>query len=148
MRRAAATDGGAMAQNPDRNIDVRDLGDLLRRKRSAARLTLREVEGELNHALTASSLSRIENGAVPDSKNVPALASWLGIPLHLIGFTSDPAPEAVDTPDLVEVHLRADRRLEPAAAQALSRLFRHLYDDFASGELTTPEARSEATQEE
>jgi len=121
----------------DRIVDVRDLGELLRKRRSAAKLTLRDVEAQLDHALTASSLSRLENGATADSNHVPVLARWLGIPLELVawpGHASVPTP-GVDTPTVIEVHLRADKNLPPGAGEALAKMFRRLYQDFASGDL-------------
>lgn len=122
---------------PDRIVDVRELGELLRKRRSAAKLTLREVENQLDHALTASSLSRLENGATADSKNVSTLAEWLGIPLELIAWPGHSiAPAAgIDTPTVIEVHLRADKNLPPGAGEALAKMFRRLYQDFASGDL-------------
>jgi transcriptional regulator with XRE-family HTH domain len=117
-------------------IDVRDLGEQLRRRRAAARLTLRQVETELNHVLTASTLSRLENGATPDPANVAPLAAWLGIPLELIAWPGETRDAgAIDLPTAVEVHLRADKNLRPEAAEALAMVFRRLYQDFASGEL-------------
>lgn len=44
----------------------------------------------------------------------------------------------MDTPSAVEVHLRADRNLDPSAAEALAAMFRHLYEGVASGKLTVP----------
>jgi hypothetical protein len=89
---------------------------------------------EMDNALTASTLQRLEKGAVPEPKNVPVLARWLQIPVEMVtwpGDAGDSAPESV--PDMVEVHLRADKNLTHDKAIALSRMFRLLYDDLASG---------------
>jgi transcriptional regulator with XRE-family HTH domain len=115
-------------------VDVRDLGQLLHQRRSAANKSLRQVMEEMDNALTASTLQRLEKGAVPEPKNVPVLARWLQIPVEMVTWPGDMgegAPESV--PDMVEVHLRADKNLTHDKALALSRMFRLLYDDLASG---------------
>jgi transcriptional regulator with XRE-family HTH domain len=118
-------------------VDVSDLGRLLLRRRRAHEWSLRDVADQLGGAMTASSLSRIERGAIPDSKNVPILAKWLELPLDRIGWPGEAhSEEDLATPDVVEVHLRADRNLEPAAAEVLSTMFRHLYESVASGTFT------------
>ena len=117
-------------------IDVRELGELLKRHRAAARLTLRQVEDQLDHVLTASTLSRLENGASPEPTNVKPLADRLGIPLEMIAWPGEiSSSEDVDLPKTIEVHLRADKKLRPEAAEALAMVFRRLYEDFASGEV-------------
>lgn len=129
-----------MAEDRPGLVDVADLGRRLQRRRGAHGWSLRDVEEQLGGAITASSLSRIERGAIPDPKNVPLLAKWLELPIELIGWPGQISSDAKDlnTPDVVEVHLRADRNLEPAAAEALSMMFRHLYEGVASGKLTVP----------
>jgi hypothetical protein len=116
-------------------VDIRDLGQLLHQRRSAANKSLRQVMGEMDNALTASTLQRIEKGAVPEPKNVPVLARWLQIPVEMVTWPGDVAGEGIpaSVPDMVEVHLRADKNLAHEKAMALSRMFRLLYDDLASG---------------
>ena len=125
-----------------RQVGLEEFGDLIKRKRDADRLTLRDLEAQLNHAITASSLSRIEHGAVPEARNVPRLAHWLGIPLEQVAWpeTRD-AVKAVDTPSAVEVHLRADRNLDPKVAQALADMFRKLYESASEGGLVATKDR-------
>ena len=126
-------------------VDVADLGRLLRRRRTALALSLRDVEAQLDGAMTASSLSRLEHGAVPDAKNVPALAKWLELPLDRIGWPGEEAQDQeLPVPDVVEVHLRADRNLDPQAAEVLSTMFRHLYESVAGGTFPIPEQRSKS----
>jgi transcriptional regulator with XRE-family HTH domain len=121
-------------------VDVADLGELVRRRRAAERLTLRQVEEQLHGAITASSLSRLEHGAIPHPKNVPALAAWLELPVELIAWPGQAHQQAttLDTPTVVEIHLRADRNLESGAAATLSAVFRHLYEGLAEGKFTVP----------
>jgi transcriptional regulator with XRE-family HTH domain len=125
------------SQRPEM-VDVRNLGERIRRRRLVENLSLRDVEEQMGGVLTASSLSRIERGALPDAKNVPVLARWLELPLELVGWPGEVGQQSdqLGTPDVVEVHLRADRNLDPAAAEALSQMFRHLYEGVASGKLS------------
>lgn len=129
-----------MAEGKPDLVDVADLGRLVQRRRKAHDWSLRDVEQQLEGAMTASSLSRIERGAIPDSKNVPVLAKWLELPLDRIGWPGETSGDSSDlaVPDVVEVHLRADRNLDPAAAEVLSTMFRHLYESVASGTFTVP----------
>jgi transcriptional regulator with XRE-family HTH domain len=118
-------------------VDVRELGELLRARRTASGLTLRQLQAELENVLTASALSRIENGAVPEARNVQPIARWLRIPMSQIAWPGQmtSAQVAQSTPDAVEVHLRADKNLKPEAADALARMFRLLYDDIVHGRI-------------
>jgi len=126
---------------PDRIVSVEELGSLLKRKRIAEGLTLREVEAQMERALTASSLSRLENGATPDVGHVAVIATWLQIPLSLIAWPGEnPDAKEVDTPTAVEVHLRADKNLQPAEADALARMFRLLYRDYTAGNVPVESA--------
>lgn len=121
-------------------VPVADLGKHLQAKRRAQRQSLRDVAMQMEHRLTPSSLSRIEHGAIPDASNVPVLAEWLGLQLSQIGWPgeSEQSGEAWETPQLVEVHLRADRRLAPDTADALARMFALLYDAAVSGSVEVP----------
>ena len=118
-------------------VDVGELGDLLRARRAASGLTLRQLQAELGNALTASALSRIENGATPEPRNVPVIARWLEIPIAQIVWPGQPTAtsEGRSTPEVVEVHLRADKKLSPIAAEVLARTFRVLYDDIVAGKI-------------
>ena len=86
--------------------------------------------------VSIATLSRIERGdaANIESKTLVAIANWLKISLDSIS----PAPARMhvgkSTPDVVELHLRADKNLKPTTATALSNAFRMLYDQFAAEE--------------
>ncbi len=91
--------------------------------------------------LSPSTLSRLERGvssSLPDADTLTKLAAWLNISVaHLLSEDAQEAGQAspeLTTPEVVEVHLRADKRLSPKTAQALSRMFKILYDQFAEGE--------------
>ena len=115
-------------------IDVDWLGARLRRIRKKRELTLQGVSNQTG--ITVATLSRIERGA---SKNLKAstllvLSEWMGISVRK--FADSPkgvvsrkhVPE--ETPDIVELHLRADKNLTKETAKALSNLFRTAYEHY------------------
>ena len=89
--------------------------------------------------MSASTLSRIENGTGrPDADNIARLTQWLDMPVDRImgrGTESDVEPVVYypheATPEIVEAHLRADKKLSPETANALSELFRVAYNQFS-----------------
>lgn len=95
--------------------------------------------------LSPSTLSRLERGvssSLPDADTLTKLAAWLNVSVaHLLSEeaqeTAQVTPE-LTTPEVVEVHLRADKRLSPKTAQALARMFRLLYEQFAEAEGRAP----------
>ena len=123
-------------------INTAELGSAIRRRRKQRGLSLRDVADETG--VSASTLSRIENGTgKPDADNIARLAAWLDMPIervlhHGARATNDPKPVVYypheSTPEIVEAHLRADRRLTPQTAKALSELFRVAYAQFSATE--------------
>jgi len=120
----------------ERLIKVAELGHYLRKKRERDGLSLRDAARDTG--ISAATLSRIENeNGIPDSANLARLAEWLNIPLErIMGGTSPSANQVVlrkgeSTPDVVEVHLRADKNLTPETAKALSEMFRLAYNQFS-----------------
>src|SRR5205823_969178 len=106
---------------------------LIKAKRREGGIGLRVAAQE--SGLSASTLSRLERGvssSLPDADTLAKLAAWLNMPIG--GLFSDPdgkrdeAGPELSTPEIVEVHLRADKKLSPRTAQALVRMFRILYE--------------------
>lgn len=118
-------------------IDVVRLGRLVRKKREAKNLSLREVAHSTK--LKIPTISRIERGASKDleTPTLIALSKWLGKDWEDFQ-QKQPVPKTKkgkvveDTPDVVEVYLRADKNLDTATAQALSVLFRTAYDQMVA----------------
>ncbi len=120
-------------------VNTEELGRAIRRRRAELGLSLRDVATET--AVSASTLSRIENGTgKPDADNIARLTSWLDVPMERILSGRNPQSEAAKavvyypqepTPEIVEAHLRADRKLTPQTAAALSELFRVAYNQFS-----------------
>jgi len=104
---------------------------LIKAKRREDGIGLRdaaEVSG-----VSASTLSRLERGAataLPDSGTLAKLANWLGLTLSslLSDKEKTKAEPQLTTPEVVEVHLRADKELSPETAKALAQMFKTLYD--------------------
>lgn len=116
------------------SIDVVWLGMQLRRTRKKRGLTLQKVSDETK--ITIATLSRIERGG---SKNLKAstlvtLSDWIGTPAkHLAGRDqpiATPKRSVGETPDIVELHLRADKKLKRETAMALAHLFRTAYEHY------------------
>src|SRR3954464_15658687 len=126
-----------MARSPKSLINTEELGRAIRRRREELSLSLRDVADQTN--VSASTLSRIENGTgKPDADNIARLTGWLDMPVDRVmkmGKKDD--VEAVvyypheATPEIVEAHLRADKKLTPETAKALSELFRVAYQQFS-----------------
>lgn len=136
-----ATDSAPAAKSQDegRMVDVVELGRAVKRERERRKMGLRAVADETG--VSASTLSRIENGTSnPDADNIARLTKWLKMPMErFMGARDDEQQPIVyfpqeATPDIVEVHLRADRNLTPESASALAELFRVAYQQFSRQE--------------
>jgi transcriptional regulator with XRE-family HTH domain len=121
----------------DSLINTIELGRAIKRRREELGLSLRDVADVTS--VSASTLSRIENGTgKPDADNIARLTGWLDMPVdRVMKMKSAEDVEAVvyypheATPEIVEAHLRADKKLTPETANALSELFRVAYQQFS-----------------
>ena len=125
-----------MADRNENFINTVELGRAIKRRREELGLSLRDVADVTN--VSASTLSRIENGTgKPDADNIARLTGWLDMPIDRVMSKSSADVEAVvyypheATPEIVEAHLRADKKLTPETAKALSELFRVAYKQFS-----------------
>ncbi|WP_208300367.1 helix-turn-helix domain-containing protein [Prosthecobacter fusiformis] len=84
---------------------------------------LRSVAQEIGE-ISASTLSRIEQGGVPDLETYLRITKWLGIQTEHQGLSG--AGETA-TPELIEAHFRAEKVLPPDTIQALSDMIRQAY---------------------
>jgi transcriptional regulator with XRE-family HTH domain len=100
----------------------------LRKARSQRRLSLRKAADEVG--VSPATLSRIERQAgVPDLPTLDRLIQWLE--LDRASVLSSEAPTATDTPEAVDVLLRADPKLDPKTARALAAVFRSAYQELS-----------------
>src|SRR3954469_12946492 len=126
-----------MADKNTNFINTVELGRAIKRRREELGLSLRDVADVTN--VSASTLSRIENGTgKPDADNIARLTGWLDMPIDRVmnKQTVDNVEPVIyypheATPEIVEAHLRADKRLTPETAKALSELFRVAYQQFS-----------------
>lgn len=126
-----------MAFKNENFIKTIELGQAIKRRREELGLSLRDVADVTN--VSASTLSRIENGTgKPDADNIARLTNWLDMPIdRVLNRQNENDVEAVvyyphePTPEIVEAHLRADKKLTPETAKALSELFRVAYKQFS-----------------
>ena len=94
---------------------------------------LRATAGEIG-GVSASTLSRIEQGKVPDLDTFLRLCRWLEVSPE--EFTENPPSTVVEDSgqrvDVIAAHLRADRTLDRATARALERMVRLAYEAAAN----------------
>ncbi len=120
-----------------KDFDLAQFGARLREVRSQREMTLRDVSDKIG--VSIQTLSRIERGEANEieSNTLLMLAAWAKLPLELFqthGTTTRPKsiPKGASTPDVVELHLRADKHLKPKTAELLSKMFRAAYTQAAS----------------
>ena len=119
------------------NIDIAYLAERLRATRRERGKTLQDVAAEVG--VSIATLSRIERGETRgvEGDTLLALAKWLKLPPdhlqkpRLQPTSSRVASPAPSTPDVIELHLRADPNLKPATAKALAEMFRIAYEQIA-----------------
>ena len=118
------------------SFDFVRFGERLREVRSKRKLTLKDVHEATG--ISVPTLSRIERGEAKEleSKTLLTLSSWAGVGLALFQRESVPhktrAERDMATPDVVELHLRADKNLDPKTAELLVKMFRAAYNQAAS----------------
>jgi transcriptional regulator with XRE-family HTH domain len=120
------------------NIDLAYLAERLRTARKERKKTLQDVATEV--AVSIATLSRIERGEARgvEAETLLALAKWLDLPADHLGenprlpaLPSGIQASSASTPDVIELHLRADPKLNPDTAKALATMFRIAYEHMA-----------------
>lgn len=112
---------------------LEELGPLLKGRRAKLGLSLREAAE--SSGVPMATLSRIEQGRMPDLATFIRVVEWLGEPpARFFG----PSPKrAESTPEAIAEHLMADQALPPAAAQQIAAIVRNLYQNLASPQRRT-----------
>jgi transcriptional regulator with XRE-family HTH domain len=114
-------------------VDVQKLAAMIRTKRAGRglRLVAKEI-GEVS----ASTLSRLEQGNVPDLETFMRLCHWLGVSADDFRPNQQPTKSMGSTPipEVIEAHLRADRTLPSEAIDALSQMIRFAYKAAEGGQ--------------
>jgi len=118
-------------------IDIHKFAALVRTKRG--KRGLRETAQEIG-GISISTLSRIEQGKIPDIGTFLRICRWLGVSPEQFSSeatpvdTHKPAP-TVSAPEMIVAHLRADRTLDAHTAEALSTMIRLAYEAANQGKL-------------
>jgi transcriptional regulator with XRE-family HTH domain len=96
---------------------------------------LRDIAQEIGD-VSPSTLSRIENGKVPDMDTFLRICDWLQVSSEeFIKETDDQSQIQISTMDRIEGYLRADRELDPETAVALAKLMKAAYKAATEGKL-------------
>lgn len=104
-------------------LDIDELGELIKARRSRDQLSLRKAAEQAE--VSFNTLSRVERGQVPDLQTFHRIVSWLGIdPARFFGPRRT---EFQPTPRIIADHLRHDPNLPPAAAEKIAALVKDLY---------------------
>lgn len=75
--------------------------------------------------ISAATLSRVENGFLPDLQNFRLICRWLGIdPNRILGFASP--GDAGDNAIRASVHFRKEKTTSPETAAALAKMILHV----------------------
>ena len=110
-------------------LNVGELAALLRERRG--KRGLRTIAEEIG-GVSASTLSRIEQGKIPDLDTFVRLCQWLDVsPDRFIPRTTS---KEMSTPEMITAHLRADRALDPKTIEALATMIQLAYDAAKRGE--------------
>lgn len=119
------------------DFDLVRFGERLREVRVKRGLTLKDVSQQID--ISIPTLSRVERGDAKEieSKTLFALCDWAKLPLELFQEQVSPTRKGsirrdIATPDAVELHLRADKNLNPKTAELLVKMFRAAYQQAAS----------------
>lgn len=99
-----------------------ELGAMLKSRRRAKRLTLRDLADEIDVSL--NTLSRVERGYLPDLRNFQRIVDWLEVPAEIF---LEPSRDELTTPEVIARHLRSDQRLTRDAASKIAGLVEDMY---------------------
>ncbi|RZL60263.1 MAG: XRE family transcriptional regulator [Pedobacter sp.] len=99
-------------------LDTIKLAEVLRSKRG--KLGLRAVAAEIGN-VSAPTLSRIEQGKVPDVETFIKICGWLQVPTDFF-ILNDSPHEPISSKDHVVAHLRADRELGKDTIEMLVKM--------------------------
>jgi transcriptional regulator with XRE-family HTH domain len=107
-------------------LNAERLAAMVRAKRG--RKGLRDVAKEIGN-VSASTLSRVEQGKVPDLETFFELCKWLGVsPEQFTGGSPGSENRLESVPEKIEIHLRADRTLPPETIDALVTMVKLAYE--------------------
>ena len=104
-------------------VDIEQLADLFRERRSKDGKSLRQVAAETGVPLT--TLARVESGKLPDLTTFRNIVTWLGIPPDR--FFPTPKIKQETTPDAIARVLQNDPALTEQARDQLAAVVSQMY---------------------
>ena len=105
------------------------LGQLIARKRGEQ--GIRAAAGEIG--ISPATLSRVENGHLPDLENFCRICKWLGVdPNRILGFA--PSAQTATSSVRASVHFRKQKTTSRETASALAKLILHVQRALAAQE--------------
>jgi transcriptional regulator with XRE-family HTH domain len=104
---------------PKPSLDT--LGQLIVEKRGS--MGVRAAAKEIG--VSAATLSRVENGHLPDLQNFGLICQWLGVDTNrILGFAASAASR--DDEIRASVHFRKEKTTSPETAAALAKMILHV----------------------
>lgn len=103
------------------NLDTKKFSEMIKSKRG--KQGLRALANEIG--VSASTLSRIEQGNLPDIDTYITLCEWLSVSTDFF-VAKDHAQNEVTSANVI-AHLRADKSLRPETAEALIQMINIAY---------------------
>lgn len=100
-------------------LSLTSIGPLVRERRGVR--GIREVAAEIG--ISYATLSRVENGKVPDLETFSKVCKWLELdPSEILGCGGKTKPIQTKEGATVLAHFRADKDLNPETLQALTEI--------------------------
>lgn len=100
-------------------LSLTSIGPLVREKRGVR--GIREVAAEIG--ISYATLSRVENGKVPDLETFSKICQWLELdPSEILGCGKNKPDKTKEGGATVLAHFRADKDLNPDTLQALTEI--------------------------
>lgn len=105
---------------PEKAIDVKTLVATLDADRRTRKISWRKLAGEAG--VSASTLTRMQQGKSPDVNTFTALTRWLNIPAERFTKGKATGSSEEDPVAIISTLLRAQKKLSPKALSALQEL--------------------------
>lgn len=105
-------------------LNTEKLSSMLKSRRGSRglRVVAKEIGG-----VSASTLSRVEQGNVPDVETFLKICKWLQVSTDEFMEEGQANHEKISTQEIILAHLRADRTLPKNTIQALSEMITLAY---------------------
>jgi len=108
-------------------IDIEKFAQLVKNKRGSR--NLREIANEIGE-VSISTLSRIEQGKIPDLSTYIKICEWLKVSPE--EFTAGPKKAEKSHKEEIFFHLRADKSLSVDVSEALTKMIELAYKNSES----------------